>query len=118
MLFCFVGRDLEGNYQAEFVFPKVKLKFFPSHGDVLIFKPNSTYHCMRRLQVQKKQLGIALFQKSSLFRQLHKLKQEKCLEFYDEGKKEKFKINIKDYEEKIDIYIREHDAGNISLSIV
>ena len=86
-MFCFVGGDPEGNYQAEFVFLEVKLKFFPSYDDVLILKPNSTYHCTRRLQAQKKQLGIALFQKSSLFRQLHKLKQEKYLEFYDEEKK-------------------------------
>ena len=100
------------------MFPEVKLNFFPSHSDVLIFKSNSIYHCTRRLQAQKKQLGVALFQKSSLFRQLHKLKQEKCLEFYDEEKKEKFKVNIKDYEEKTNIYIQERDAGKISLSTV
>lgn len=110
------GGDPEGNYQAEFVFPEVKLKFYPCHGDVLILKPNSTYHCTRRLQAQKKQLGVAFFQKASLFRQLSKLKQDKYVEIYDDEKEEKIKINIKDYEQKRKIYIQEREGGQISLS--
>ena len=81
------------------------------HSDVLLFKPNSTYHCTHRLQSERRQFGIALFQKSSLFRLLHKLKEEKCLEFYDKETKEKYMLSLKEYEEKREIYIREREAG-------
>ena len=85
------------------------------HGDVLLFKPNSIYHYNRRLQSERRQLGIALFQKSFLFRQLHKLREEKCLEFYD---KEKIMLSLKEYEEKREMYIRECKVGQISLSMI
>ena len=88
------------------------------HGDVLLFKSNSIYHYTRRLQSERRQLGIALFQKSSLFRQLYKLKEEKCLEFYDKETKEKYILSLKEYEEKREMYIREREAGLISLSMI
>ena len=88
------------------------------HDDVLLFKPNSIYHCTRRLQSKRRQLGIALFQKSSLFRQLHKLKEEKCLEFYDKVTKEKYMLSLKEYEEKREMYIRERETEQISLSMI
>ena len=102
----------------EFIFPEIKLKFFLTHGDVLLFKLNSIYHYTRRLQSERRQFEIALFQKSSLFCQLHKLKEEKCLEFYDKETKEKYMLNLKEYEEKKKIYIREREAGQISLSMI
>ena len=77
--------------------------------------PNSTYHCTCCLQSERRQLGIALFQKTSLFRQLHKLKEKKCLEFYDKETKEKYMLSLKEYEEKREIYSRECEAGQISL---
>ena len=88
------------------------------HGDVLLFKLNSIYHCTCRLQFERRQLGIALFQKSSLFCQLHKLKEEKCLEFYDKETKEKYMLSLKEYEEKREMYIREREVGQISLSMI
>ena len=88
------------------------------HSDVLLFKSNSIYHCTRRLQCERRQLGIALFQKSSLFCQLHKLKEEKCLEFYDKETKEKYMLSLKEYEEKREMYISEREAGQISPSMI
>ena len=88
------------------------------HTDVLLFKPNSIYHCTHRLQSERRQLGIALFQKSSLFGQLYKLKKEKCLEFYDKETKEKYMLSLKEYEEKREMYIREREARQISLSMI
>ena len=81
------------------------------HGDVLLFKPNSIYHCTRHLQSEKRQLGIALFQNSSLFCQLHKLKEEKYVEFYDKETKEKHMLSLKEYEKKREMYIQECEAG-------
>ena len=89
----------------EFVFPKIKLKFYLMHSDVLLFKPNSIYHCTYHLQSEKRQLRIALFQKSFLFRQLHKLKENKFVEFYDKETKEKYMLSLKEYEEKREMYI-------------
>lgn len=94
------------------------MKLNPTHGDVLVLKPNSLYHCTRQLQAWKKQLGIAFFQKSSLFRELHKLRDEKMIEIYDTWEKRKFEVNIEQYEARREVYIKERDAGHYSLSML
>lgn len=46
--------------------------FVPKHGDVCVFRPSELLHCTRRLQ-GKGLLGLAFFQKCSLYRQLGRL---------------------------------------------
>lgn len=55
-----------------FAFPEAGLSFVPKHGDVLCFRPGQYLHCTRRLQ-RANILGIAFFQKCSLYRQLAQL---------------------------------------------
>jgi len=48
------------------------VSFVPKHGDVLCFRPGELLHCTRRLH-STNLLGIALFQKCSLYRRLGQL---------------------------------------------
>lgn len=46
--------------------------FVPKHGDICVFRPSKLLHCTWRLQ-GKGLLGLAFFQKCSLYRQLGRL---------------------------------------------
>nr|PNR27216.1 hypothetical protein PHYPA_030697 [Physcomitrium patens] len=62
----------EQNEPAIFAFPEASIMFVPKHGDVCVFRPSELLHCTRRLQ-GKGLLGLAFFQKCSLYRQLGRL---------------------------------------------
>ena len=62
----------EGVELAIFAFPEVGVSFVPKHGDVLCFRPGQYLHCTRRLH-STNLLGVALFQKCSLYRRLGQL---------------------------------------------
>ena len=65
-----VPKDVE---PALFAFPEAGVSFIPKHRDVLFFlKPGQYLHCTRRLQ-KTNLLGVAFFQKCSLYRQLGEL---------------------------------------------
>ena len=68
----FVETLLEEQGLEAFVFLEVEIYFEPKHGDVACFKPSQFLHCTRRLNLGNL-LGLAFFQKGSLYRQLGQL---------------------------------------------
>lgn len=62
----------DGVEPAFFAFPEAGVSFVPRHGDVLCFQPGQYLHCTRRF-MKTDLLGVAFFQKCSLYRQLREL---------------------------------------------
>jgi hypothetical protein len=100
-----------------FVLPEVFVGFYPCHGDILCFSPKTYYHYTRRLE-KRNLLGLAFFQKCSLFRQLRKLTLEGKIEYIDKKSKSSIIELREHFEEKKAIYKDQCLNGQLTLDDV
>jgi len=89
----------DGETISLFAFLEFHTNFVPRHGDVMCIRAKDIFHCTRVLK-KRQQLGLAFFQKASLFRQLKKVLDAP---------------NVTEFEVKKNAYQKALDEGTLSL---